>query len=186
MPTTELQAELASWSAYLDFVGSAAGTLIGLLFVAVSLRLNIFRDRQVADVRDFAGLTLISFLAVLITSGVALMPHLSRVWVMLPLVTLGGLGCIATFQLNRDWHALNARPPATPAPGPSVSVSLILGLLMALAFVGYIVAGVLVGLGMPMGFWLLALVNSVLLVLGTVIAWIMLSNAGASDAAGAG
>ncbi len=57
---------------------------------------------------------------------------------------------------------------------------------MALAFVGYIVAGVLVGLGMPMGFWLLALVNSVLLVLGTVIAWIMLSNAGASDAAGAG
>ena len=48
---------LADWTAFYALMGGAAATLLGLLFVAVSVRLNIFHQREVADVRDFAAFT---------------------------------------------------------------------------------------------------------------------------------
>ena len=38
---------LDQWTTYFALMGGAAATLLGLLFVAVSLRLNIFHRREV-------------------------------------------------------------------------------------------------------------------------------------------
>ena len=66
---------LAEWTAYYALMGGAAATLLGLLFVAVSVRLSIFHQREVADVRDFAAFTFGTFLVAIAVAGLALAPH---------------------------------------------------------------------------------------------------------------
>jgi hypothetical protein len=63
---------LAEWTAFYALMGGAAATLLGLLFVAVSVRLNIFHQREVADVRDFAAFTFGTFLVAIAVAGFAL------------------------------------------------------------------------------------------------------------------
>ena len=65
---------LAEWTAFYALMGGAAATLLGLLFVAVSVRLNIFHQRQVADVRDFAAFTFGTFLVAIAVAGLAHCP----------------------------------------------------------------------------------------------------------------
>jgi hypothetical protein len=60
---------LADWTAFYALMGGAAATLLGLLFVAVSVRLNIFHQREVADVRDFAAFTFGTFLVAIAVAG---------------------------------------------------------------------------------------------------------------------
>src|SRR5215211_8790962 len=69
---------LAEWTAFYTLMGGAAATLLGLLFVALSLRLNIFHQRQVADVRDFAAFTFGTFIVAIAVAGLALAPHAHR------------------------------------------------------------------------------------------------------------
>jgi hypothetical protein len=52
---------IGSWQGFYTYLGTVAATLLGLLFVTVSLRLNIFHQHEVRDVRDFAFLTFGSY-----------------------------------------------------------------------------------------------------------------------------
>jgi hypothetical protein len=69
---------LAEWTASYALMGGAAATLLGLLFVAVSVRLNIFHQHEVADVRDFAEFTFGTFLVAIAVAGFAIAPHAHR------------------------------------------------------------------------------------------------------------
>jgi hypothetical protein len=76
---------LADWTAFYALMGGAA-TLLGLLFVAVSVRLNIFHQREVADVRDFAAFTFGTFLVAIAVAGFAIAPHAHRFTLALSLL----------------------------------------------------------------------------------------------------
>jgi hypothetical protein len=174
-------ATLADWGAFYAFAGGAAATLLGLLFVSVSLRLDIFRRREVADVRDFAAFTFASFLAALAVAGLALAPHQRRPTLALPLLALGLAGLGVVGYLVREWLRLNP-PAAGSRPGLDPSRwqgwAYIAGL--ATPFAGLVVVALLLRDGRSGALTGLAAVEGGLLATATVSAWLMLTRAGPS------
>ena len=168
------------WSGFYAFTGGAAATLLGLLFVAASLRLDIFRRREIADVRDFAGLTFASYLVALTVAGLSLAPHQRRSTLALPLAILGLTGLAAFAFFVREWRRLN--PPASePRPGldPGRPQGWLFIFGVAAPFAGLVaVAGLLWG-NRAEALAGLAIVQGALLAFATMNAWLMLSRAGA-------
>jgi hypothetical protein len=98
---------VAQWSDFHTFLGTASFTLLGLLFIAISLRLNIFRQRTLADVRDFALLTFANFLTLTIIALLFFIPSQSRAGMALPLLVIGVLGLAAIVLLLRESRQVN-------------------------------------------------------------------------------
>ena len=107
---------LAEWTAFYALMGGAAATLLGLLFVAVSVRLNIFHQREVADVRDFAAFTFGTFLVAIAVAGFAIAPHAHRFSLALSLLLVSIAAFVAIAWIARLWIRLNA-PAAGTRPG---------------------------------------------------------------------
>ena len=135
---------LNEWTAYYALMGGAAATLLGLLFVAVSLRLNIFHQRNVADVRDFAALTFGTFLVALVVAGLALSPHERQARLAQLLLVVGIIGVLAIALIARTWVRLNL-PATTAGPGftSSATRGWVFMLGMAAPYPGLIVVAVL-------------------------------------------
>jgi hypothetical protein len=174
---------LAEWTAFYTLMGGAAATLLGLLFVAVSVRLNIFHQRQVADVRDFAAFTFGTFLVAIAVAGLAIAPHAHRFTLALSLLLVGIAAFVAIAWIARLWIRLNfpatgSRPGSTP--GEWQGWAYMLG--MSGPYAGLIVAVALLWRSHPGALGWLAVVEGWLLVMGTVAAWVMLSHAGGAPA----
>lgn len=172
------QDNLASWAGYYGFVGTAAATLLGLLFVAVSLRLDVFRGDETADVRDFARLTLLSFLTPLILSGLALMPHDRPLMLAVPIIVLTLLGVAALIHLCREWVRLNPARARAGGYQPWQWQGWLHMFLLGLAYAGLGLVAVLLLQGSDAALLLLSVVEGWTVVVGTLNAWIMLTNAG--------
>jgi hypothetical protein len=173
---------LAEWTAFYALMGGAAATLLGLLFVAVSVRLNIFHQRQVADVRDFAAFTFGTFLVAIAVAGLALAPHAHRFSLALSLLLVSIAAFVAIAWIARLWIRLNT--PATGArPGYSSDDwqgwAYFLG--MSGPYAGLLAVVVLLWRSHPAALGWLAIVEGWLLVMGTVAAWVMLSHAGGAS-----
>jgi hypothetical protein len=176
---------LGEWTAYYALMGGAAATLLGLLFVAVSVRLNIFHQREVADVRDFAAFTFGTFLVAIAVAGLALAPHTHPFTLALSLFLVGLAALVAILWIARLWIRLNA--PATdsrpgPTPGEWQGWAYFLG--MSAPYAGLIAVVVLLWRSHPAALGWLAVVEGWLLIMGTVAAWVMLSHAGGASASG--
>jgi hypothetical protein len=173
-------AALADWTGFYALMGGAAATLLGLLFVALSLRLNIFHQRNVADVRDFAAFTFGTFLVAIAVAGLMLAPHGRRGALALALALVGVGGLIASAWVARAWLQLNA-PSAAPQPefGPPVWQGWGFMVGMVLSYVVLVAVAFLLWRGHPDALGALAIVEGWLLGVGAVAAWIMLSHAGA-------
>lgn len=174
---------LADWTAFYALMGGAAATLLGLLFVAVSLRLNIFHQRQVADVRDFAAFTFGTFLVAIAVAGFAIAPHAHRFSLALSLLLVSVAAFAAITWIARLWIRLNA--PATGSrpgyrSGDRQAWAYFLG--MSGPYAGLIAVVLLLWRSHPAALGCLAVVEGWLLVTGTVAAWVMLSHAGANAA----
>src|SRR5215211_805615 len=109
---------LADWVPFYALAGAAAATLLGLLFVAASLRLAIFRNPDTADVSYFATFIFANMIGAMIVPGLALIPHESPSSLAIPLVALGLIGLIMLVTLIRLTYRLN---PRNTAPSPGVS-----------------------------------------------------------------
>jgi hypothetical protein len=176
---------LTEWTAYFALMGGAAATLLGLLFVAVSVRLNIFHRREVADVRDFAAFTFGTFLVAIVVAGLAIAPHARRSTLVLSLLLVGIAAFFAIALVARLWIRLN--DPATgPRPGytPAEWRGWLYLLGMSGPYLGLIAVVVLLWRSHPAALGWLAVVEGWLLVMGTVAAWVMLSHAGGAPASG--
>jgi hypothetical protein len=181
---TGFQEELANWGPFYGFVGTASVTLLGLLFVAVSLRLNIFRDAEIADVRDFARLALFSFLAPMVISGVTLAPHDQPLTLALPLFVVSAVGVAATIYVTVEWVRLNPpRPGGRPGLDPRHVSSWITMGIIGLPYVALAIIGVLFLLGRELAYGALGAAEGWMLITGTIIAWGMLSSAGSTPQA---
>jgi hypothetical protein len=170
---------LAEWTAFYALMGGAAATLLGLLFVAVSVRLNIFHESQVADVRAFAAFTFGTFLVTIAVAGLAIAPHSHRFTLALSLLLVGISAFVAIVWIARLWIRLNF-PATASLPGYTSDErrgwAYFLG--MSAPYVGLIVAVALLWRSHPAELGWLAVVEGWLLITGTVAAWVMLSHAG--------
>jgi hypothetical protein len=113
---------LGAWTGFYAALSAVAATLLGLLFVAVSLRLNLFQDAVVADVRDFAALVFGQFLALVLVGLVALFPDPKPATLGLPTLAIGALGLGWAVRLAGEYLYLNTAPGsrrggAAAAPG---------------------------------------------------------------------
>ena len=97
---------LAAWSGYYALLGGAGATLLGLQFVAMSLRLNVFRQQEVEDVRDFAIFTFSTFLLAMAIAALALAPHETRRSLATAVSIIGGVGLLAVVWVARVWLRL--------------------------------------------------------------------------------
>jgi hypothetical protein len=170
---------LADWTAFFALMGGAAATLLGLLFVAVSLRLNIFHQAEVEDVRDFAATTMITFLMAIAIAGLALAPHQHGGVLALALAAIGLGGLLAIGWMVRVWIRLN---PGPSRRGPGFTPRQWEGwahiVCMSGAFVGMIVVAFFIWGGNVAAFGWLAFIEAWLLGVGTIAAWVTLSHAG--------
>jgi hypothetical protein len=177
----DLASSLADWTAYYALTGGAAATLLGLLFVAVSLRLNIFHQDAVADIRQFAGFTLGTFLTALAIAALVLAPHLTAATLALPLFLAGLLGIASVTAIARIWMRLNFSLGGRHVDHADTALlrqGLLQMVFMAVPYFGLPCAAVLVALDSLTGLGLLAILEAALLALGTYSSWLLLSHAG--------
>jgi hypothetical protein len=173
---------LTEWSGYYTLVGGMAATLLGLLFVAVSLRLDIFRNCVLADVREFATFIFGTFLVVIVIAAFGLAPHGGTASLTGFLVLAGVAGLLLIAWWARVWIQVNRRAAASPGDSVSGVQSPWQGaatLVMMLApYLGVLGAALLVATHHAQALGVLAISTGALLVLGTAAAWVMLSHAG--------
>jgi hypothetical protein len=170
---------LAEWTGFYTLMGSAAATLLGLLFVAVSMRLNIFHQSEVADVRDFAAFTFGTFLVAIAVAGLSIAPHAHRVTLAVSLLMIGIVALIAIAWIARVWIRLNlsaADSRSGSAPDEWRGSAYLLA--MSGPYAGLLAAVALLWRAHPGALGWLAVVEGWLLITGTVAAWVMLSHAG--------
>jgi hypothetical protein len=162
---------LAEWTAFYTLMGGAAATLLGLLFVAVSVRLNIFHQREVADVRDFAAFTFGTFLVAITVADFAIAPHAHRFSLALSLLLVSVAAFVAIAWIARLWIRLNA-PAAGARPGYTSGEwrgwAYFLG--MSGPYAGLIAVVVLLWRSHPAALGWLAIVEGWLLGMGTLAA----------------
>ncbi len=180
----DLGASLADWAAYYTLLGGAAATLLGLLFVSLSLRLNIFRQENVADVRDFAALTFGTFLSAIAIAGLMLAPHEEPGRLALILFLGFLVGSCAIAWVVRDWRRLS-RVPSTRQPDRLLRYEAyaIMGLLV-LCYLPLLIAAILIWRGNQAAFGVLALAEAIMIGTGTFAAWLLLAHAGPPDEPG--
>jgi Zn-dependent protease with chaperone function len=95
---------IEDWHDFYMMVGTAAATLIGLLFVSLSLNADIVIRKENADLRALATHTFGSFMSVLMFAVLFLIPRQVPAGLGLPLLGIGGYGLY-----NTVCHFLEAR-----------------------------------------------------------------------------
>jgi|SRR5579864_1106403 len=83
MPDASAQ-PLHDWQNFYLLIGGASATLVGLMFVAISVGAGLFAKRATPGLRAFVSPTLIHFVYVLVTASVVLIPTVTQ-------MVLGGL-----------------------------------------------------------------------------------------------
>src|SRR5512135_2035878 len=89
---------VATWHDFYLMVGTAAATLIGLLFVSLSLNLDLITRTVNADLRDLATHTFGDFMSVLMFAVVFLIPDQVPLGLGLPLLGIGAYGLYNTLR----------------------------------------------------------------------------------------
>lgn len=166
-PMTPFDELLKSWEAFYLAVATAAATLTGLLFVALSVNLQLLRGPNGPHHRDTAGRTFGDFLFTLMLSLVFLIPNQEPMGFAIALFTLGIARGAALI-----WQALGARRDAS---GPSRTLTVVRDFtLPMLASVGLMLAAARILSGHYGVVILLVGVVSALLVTACQNAWFLL------------
>jgi len=87
---------IESWHDFYMMVGAAATTLVGLLFVSMSINLDLIAHEENADLRELAIQTFTNFINIIIISVLFLIPNQDHLGLGLPLVGVSGSGLYIT------------------------------------------------------------------------------------------
>ena len=104
MPGTLAEA-LASWHEFYILLGTAAATLVGLLFVAATVGAGVFSPDRGAPVRVFLSATLLHFAGILIACLIVLVPVQS--WASLGGM-IGACGLFGLVYYGLTWRDMRA------------------------------------------------------------------------------
>jgi hypothetical protein len=96
------------WHDFYMMVGTAAATLIGLLFVSLSLNIDVITREGNADLRVLAAQTFTGFLNVVMLAVLFLIPDQVPAGLGLPLLGISGYGLYET--VGRFLKTRRARP----------------------------------------------------------------------------
>src|ERR1700730_10493559 len=88
MPDTLAQS-LQRWHDFYLLAGTAAATLVGLMFVAISLGSRLITKQSLPSLRVYVSPTLIHFIYVLVIATVVMIPTLTRMPIGVLLVLVG-------------------------------------------------------------------------------------------------
>jgi hypothetical protein len=89
------------WETFYLLTGTAGVTIIGLLLIAISINVELFRNKFSYDLQHFAALTFNSFFYVLILAIFFLIPKISSLGLGISIMILGFLGGINTIIQQR-------------------------------------------------------------------------------------
>jgi hypothetical protein len=89
---------VAGWHDFYIMIGTAAATLIGLLFVGLSLNADMITRKENADLRILAAQTFTDFILVLMFAVLFLIPLQGPRGLGLPLLGIDGIGLYVTVR----------------------------------------------------------------------------------------
>ena len=138
MSQPEFAALAASWHDFYLTVGAAAASLIGLLFVGISINLDSFTTDEGTGIRVLAEQAFGTFILVLVIAFMVLIPNTDQESMAVRLGIVGGLGTIGVAR-----RAMAVRRGSTHPFGGWRYVVRRLG-LPAVASVGVLVVAALV------------------------------------------
>ena len=98
----EFSQAIEGWHDFYLMTGTAAATLVGLLFVAVSVNLNLLRGAAAQHRREWARHTFLNFIFVLLVSLIFLMPAQSELGLALPLLIIAAVAFFGVARLYRE------------------------------------------------------------------------------------
>jgi hypothetical protein len=159
-----------TWHDFYMLTGTAAATLVGLVFVGLSLNIEMIKREESHDLLIIAAQTVDSFIFVLLIAITLLVPDQSRLGVGIPLAVIGVIGILnltvqTSAAIRKHNHLLG------------LNYILWRFLFPLCAFVGLIMVAVSVLQGgMYVLYWLIA-VNITLLAHASHNAWQLLISA---------
>ncbi len=109
MPQDFSQA-IEGWHDFYLMTGTAAATLVGLLFVAVSVNASLLRGPDGHHRRAWARHTFLNFIYVLFISLVFLMPYMSGAGIALPLLIMDAFALYSVVRLAREASRVSTSP----------------------------------------------------------------------------
>jgi hypothetical protein len=92
MPET-LAPAFQGWQNFYLLVGTAAATLVGLMFVAISLGSRLITQKDIPALRVYVSPTVVHFIYVLVIAAVAMIPSVTRVFLGILLLGVGLISC---------------------------------------------------------------------------------------------
>ena len=160
---------VADWHDFYIMTGTASATLVGLLFLSLSLNAEIITGAERSGTRLLAEQTFANFLCVLLFSVLFLIPNQGPWGLGLPLLGIGASGLINTLRRLIAAHRTHAR-----LWGASSVVRHVAG--SALCFVALLAVAASVLLGHAAGLYWLVPVMILLIVEASRNAWDLLVN----------
>jgi hypothetical protein len=158
---------IEGWHDFYMMVGTAAATLVGLLFVSLSLNVDVITRQENAHLRVLAAQTFTGFLNVVMLAVLFLIPSQTPQGLGLPLLGISAYGLYET--VARFLKTRRARPRAWGRGGITLRF-----VFPALCFVALMVIAVSVLLGQTSGLYWLVSVMILLIVAASRNAWDLL------------
>lgn len=87
------------WQAFYNMVGTAAATLLGLVFVAISLNLKLILQDENISLSALASETINNFASVLLIAIIFLVPDQTPHGIGIPLFVIGAYGLVDNVRL---------------------------------------------------------------------------------------
>jgi hypothetical protein len=160
---------MEKWATFATVVGAAAASLTGLLFVAVSIRIDVIA--RSAELRNRAAQTLALFGTVLVASILIAIPDQAYGVLGGELIALALLLAVGLVALDRRARSDTAAT-GTHAIGQELEAVAPNGVTAVLLFV----SGLLLAVGVHAGLYVVVLPLIAALVGGVVSAWLLLTK----------
>jgi hypothetical protein len=179
----EFSQTISNWETFYLLMGTASVTLIGLLFIAISINLDVVRNESYPDLQLFAAVTLNCFFYVLVFSFLFLIPNQTPLGLGLPIFLFGGVGLTNTVNQWRRAMKIDRSKMSHSRIGKGISRRFILPIL---CLVGLVIISVMLLFGSTAGLYSLVFVTLLLVGSATQNAWFLLVRAYIQDEQAAG
>jgi hypothetical protein len=161
---------LHEWHEFYFMLGGASAALVALLFVAISIGVGFYTDRNITATRTFVSPVVIHFTAILFVAAIALTPDQAALLSIPALGIIGIVGCCVSLVTAR--HIFDFRTQGEITRFDHFAY----GLLPAMAYVGFAASAILLWMRRVWAPELLAVSVLMLLLVNIRNAWdLMLS-----------
>ena len=171
----DFSAYIEHWGTFYFTVAAVSGTLLGLLFVAVSLNVDTMRRTKFSDLRIMGYQTYFNYLMVLLVALIFLIPEQTQTGMGIMVLLVGAAGVTVSIRQIQSAE----RNPEHPILGAYFYKPLFMLQISAVGFVcfaGMMILAILVLAGQALGVSLLFIPVAALIVSATETTWNFLTH----------